>query len=67
MAPTVAARQVALAEQIRRLSPHVREVRELTDGAFAPILRLAPVRALLVPFGGAGSLAVLEYLAMWWQ
>jgi hypothetical protein len=66
-APTVAARQVALAEQIRRLSAHVREVRELADGAFAPILRLAPVRALLVPFGGAGSLAVLEYLAMWWQ
>src|SRR5215475_10262258 len=40
---------------------------EQPDGAFAPLLRLAPMRALLLPFGGAGGLVVLEYLAMWWR
>jgi hypothetical protein len=56
-----------LGEQIRRLSGHIREIREIADGAFAPLLRLAPVRALLLPFGGAGGLAFLEYMALWWR
>ena len=62
-----AARQVGFTRQIRRLSGHLREVREMTDGAFAPVHRLAPVRALLLPFGGAGGLAMLEYLTTWWR
>jgi hypothetical protein len=66
-APAASPRQVVLTEQIRRLSGHIREVRELAHGAFAPIHRLAPVRALLLPFGGAGGLAALEYLTLWWR
>lgn len=52
--------QAAAAKQVETLA---REVEELREGAFAPLAEQPLVRALLLPFGGAGLVALLEGLA----
>jgi hypothetical protein len=48
------------AEQLRLL---IRRIETNDEGAFAPLSQQPLVGALLMPFGGAGILALLEYLA----
>ena len=52
--------QMQLVRQIREL---VKDVEERTDGAFAPISQQPVIKAVLMPFGGAGILSLLQYLA----
>jgi hypothetical protein len=47
-------------EQIRQV---IQEIKENEEGAFAPISKHPIIAAVIMPFGGAGILALLEYLA----
>lgn len=47
-------------EQFRLL---ITEIRELRRGAFTPLARHPIVRAVLIPFGGVGTLLLLDFLA----
>ncbi len=38
------------------------EIRDLTNGAFAPWFEQSAVRAVLLPLGGAGALSLLELI-----
>lgn len=40
----------------------LREVKAIRTGSFAPLTELPVLRVLLIPFGGVGGLALLEYL-----
>jgi hypothetical protein len=50
----------AFAAQIKELQS---EIKTYAKGAFAPISQHPIVRALIMPFGGAGLLAILEFLS----
>lgn len=41
----------------------IKEIQSLEEGAFAPLSRQPIFQAILMPFGGAGVLALLNYLA----
>jgi hypothetical protein len=41
----------------------IKEIQSLQDGAFAPLSRQPIFRAILMPFGGAGLLALLDYFS----
>ena len=49
-----------LAEQIRTL---LQKIKDYEEGAFAPLSQHPVVAALAMPFGGAGILALLDFLA----
>jgi len=49
-----------VAEQIRLM---IRKVKSCEEGAFAPVTQQPVIKAILMPFGGAGILALLNYLA----
>lgn len=53
------ARPPISAEQIKILMERIRSTRE---GAFAPIAQQPALQALLLPFGGYGSVQLIEYL-----
>ncbi|RKY18401.1 MAG: hypothetical protein DRQ55_13435 [Planctomycetota bacterium] len=50
----------AMAEQVRQL---MEEIAAVSSGAFAPWSRSPALRALLMPFGGVGALALIDMLA----
>ena len=47
--------------KIKQLRTILEEVRQLREGAFAPITSQPIVRAALLPLSGAGGIALLEY------
>jgi hypothetical protein len=49
------------AAKISQLRTVLDEVRQLNEGAFAPITSQPIVRAALLPLSGAGGIALLEY------
>ena len=50
----------------RRLELMLHDVREISRGAFAPMMHQPLVKAALLPLGGAGGIAVIEYLFVHW-
>ena len=46
-----------------RLTILAARVQNLRRGVFAPWSQRSAVRAILVPFGGAGAIALLDFLA----
>jgi hypothetical protein len=56
----LAQRNNIVAEQLRLM---IRRVKACEEGAFAPITQQPVIKAGLMPFGGAGILALLNYLA----
>ena len=49
-----------LVEQLRML---IKEIESCEEGAFAPITQQPVIKALMMPFSGAGMVALLNYLA----
>ena len=49
-----------LAEQVRTL---LQKIKDYEEGAFAPLSQHPVVAALAMPFGGAGILTLLDFLA----
>lgn len=47
--------------KVKQLRTILEEVRQLGEGAFAPITSQPIVRAALLPLSGAGGIALLEY------
>ncbi len=52
----------ATAPTLPQIKHFLTEIRDCEEGAFAPIAKNPVVGAVLVPFGGAGVLAVLEFI-----
>ena len=52
--------QDGLGQQLQLL---IQQVESCQEGAFAPITQQPVIKALLMPFGGAGVLGLLNYLA----
>jgi hypothetical protein len=55
----IGSQQAERADQIREL---IQEVEACEEGAFAPITQQPVVRALMMPFGGAGLVTLVNYL-----
>jgi len=54
-------------KELREIDTLVREIGELRTGAFRPFSQQPVVRAILLPLGGYGGVAVLEYLSIFAQ
>jgi len=50
-------------ENLTLAETQCKKIESCEEGAFAPVTRQPVVRALLMPFGGAGLVALLQYLA----
>ena len=48
------------ADQIREL---IKDVESCDEGAFAPVTQQPVIRAIMMPFGGAGLVTLLNYVA----
>jgi hypothetical protein len=53
--------------EIAQIDSYIDETRGLSTGAFRPFFQQPIVRAALLPLGGYGGVAVLEYLALFSQ
>jgi hypothetical protein len=59
-APATVSHPKGLADQLRMM---IEQIEQTEQGAFAPVARHPVLAAVFMPFGGAGILALLEYLA----
>lgn len=54
-------------KELKQLDALIEDTRSLSTGAFRPFFQQPLVRAALLPLGGYGGVAVLEYLALFSQ